>query len=89
MRDGSFVCTLLFLLQETPLGDDVIADALHLLYGFLRGAFNVRPGLIAVDIMGPPARALEGASWTFAHLGKDVTVTVRKGTQVITPAATT
>ena len=53
-------------------------------YGFLRAAFNVRPTLSAVEIDGPPAAALEGASWTFVHLGADTTVAVSKGHQVIT-----
>ena len=71
-------------IEGTPLGDDVIADSLHHLYGFLFSAFNIRSTLSKVTILGPPAKALEGASWTFAHLGKDTTVTVTDGKQVIT-----
>ena len=74
-------------IRGMPLGDDVLADALHYLYGFLFSAFNIRSTLSEVAILGPPAKALEGASWTFAHLGEDITVTVTDGAQVITGGA--
>ena len=45
-------------IQGTPLGDDVLADALHYLYGFLFSAFNIRSTLSEVAILGPPAKAL-------------------------------
>ena len=35
--------------------------------GFLFSAFNIRSTLGEVAIVGPPALALEGASWTCVH----------------------
>ena len=63
-----------------PEGSDVITDAGVLLYGAVFGSLNVRPNLAGgLTVLGPAATALEGASFTFALLGKDVTVNVTGG----------
>ena len=57
----------------------VTAAASQAIWGWLRGTFGVRPMLSGVAATNAPAAALEGATWTFAHLGANVCVEVRGG----------
>jgi hypothetical protein len=67
-------------LENSPLGADVINDALFLVYGGLFGALNIRTSLLGgIEVLGPSVPALEGASFTFGLLGRDITVTVQNG----------
>lgn len=54
-------------------------NALLILWGFLRGCFGVWPSLTGLRKTGPVSRRMEGASYTFCHLGKDVHLAVRDG----------
>lgn len=66
--------------DSTPKGYDVITDAMFALYGGLLGALNVRTSLFGgLTVLGPAAPQLEGANFTFALGGQDVTVTVKNG----------
>ncbi|MBI5280819.1 MAG: hypothetical protein HY858_03985 [Candidatus Solibacter usitatus] len=61
------------------LVSEPLNNALLILWGFLRGCFGVWPGLNGVRVAGKPPGALEGASYRFCHLGRDVRVGVRGG----------
>jgi hypothetical protein len=71
-------------------GGDVLQDSLILLWGFIRSAFGAWPELQGVRIIGRPARQLAvGASHTFEHLGKEVTVRVAANRTVVVVGAPT
>lgn len=68
----------------------MLQDSLILLWGFIRGAFGVWPELQGVRIIGRPARQLVvGASHTFEHLGRKVTIRVDANRTVIVSGAPT
>ena len=50
------------------------------LVGGLLGSFGIEPTLHGINVRAPPARAMEGAAWSFEHLGQPLTVAVRNGT---------
>ena len=63
-------------------------DSLILLWGFIRGAFGAWPELGGVRVVGRPARQLAvGASHTFEHLGKEVTIRVAANRTVVVSGA--
>ena len=71
---------------STPVlgGGDVLQASLVMLWGFLRSAFGAWPNLRGVQIVGRPARQLaEGATHSFIHLGRLVTLQVVKGRTVV------
>jgi len=47
--------------------------------GFLRGCFGAWPGLTGLRIAGRPPAQMEGATYRFCHLGKDIALEVRNG----------
>ena len=72
-----------WLLQQ-PLGMDVITDGLFVLYGGVFGSLGVRPSLLrGIEVVAPPAAALEGARFSFAFLGSDATLAVINGSVVV------
>eukprot|EP01051_Picozoa_sp_SAG22_P007384 SAG22_NODE_518_length_9512_cov_5.735897_6_plen_278_part_00 len=62
---------------------DVLTDQIVTVWGFLRGAFGIEPTLSGLQIVHPPAQKLEGAVWSFVHLGKTRTATVTDGKVVL------
>eukprot|EP00035_Acanthoeca_spectabilis_P012788 m.232337 g.232337 ORF g.232337 m.232337 type:complete len:811 (-) comp15713_c0_seq4:140-2572(-) len=66
--------------REQGQGSDVLMDQIVALWGFLRGAFGIEPTLAGLKVVHRPAAQLEGASWTFTHLGRQRTATVVNGT---------
>lgn len=71
-------------LDSTPMGSDVITDALWLVYGGLQASLNIRTSLLdGLTVLGSAAAELEGANFTFALRGQDVTVGVRNGTATV------
>ena len=65
-------------------GDDVITDSMFALYGGLLASLNVRVSLFGgVEVLGPAAAALDGASLTIGVGGRDVAIVVRNGTAVV------
>lgn len=64
-------------------GSDVLLDQIVVLWGFLRGCFGIEPTLSGIDIVHPPATQLEGAVWSFQHLGQQRTATVKGGAVVL------
>jgi len=65
------------------VGVDPLNNALLTLWGFLRAGFGVHPTLSrGLVVTNPPAPQLDGATYTFAHLGRDVCVTVVGGRTV-------
>jgi hypothetical protein len=69
--------------REPHDGSDVLLDQIVTVWGFLRGTFGLEATLTGVEVVHPPAKQLEGASWTFVHLGKARTATVTNGTVVL------
>ena len=67
---------------QVPKGWDVLTDALMILYGGVFGSLGVRPTLAGIERVAVAAPQLEGASFTFAHLGSDVTLRVAGGAVV-------
>ena len=68
-------------------GSDVLLDQIVVLWGFLRGCFGIEPTLQGIDIVHPPASQLEGAVWTFQHLGASRTATVKDGAVVLSSSS--
>ncbi len=66
------------------LVSEPLCDSLLIAWGFLRGCFGAWPGLDGVQITGRPPAKMEGASYTFSHLGKDVSIEIRKGVTRLT-----
>lgn len=58
-------------------------NGLMILWGFLRGCFQAWPDLNGVRIYGKPPAKLEGASYRFRHLGRDVSLEVHNGRTVL------
>eukprot|EP00755_Sulcionema_specki_P021786 Sspe_Gene.74941::Locus_46834_Transcript_1_1_Confidence_1.000_Length_2369::g.74941::m.74941 len=69
-------------------GVDVLTDSLALADGFRRGAFGIDATLPTLRVTGRPARQLEGANWTFVHMGCEVRAEVRGGRTSILPSPT-
>ena len=68
-------------------GADVLSNTGMVLYGAVHSMFGFRTDLNGVHIFGSPAKALkEGATHTFIHLGKRVTLLVKDGVTVISPS---
>jgi hypothetical protein len=65
-------------------GSDTLLDQIVMTWGFLRGTFGIEPALSGLEIAHPPATQLEGAVWSFVHLGKTRTATVTSGKVVLT-----
>lgn len=61
------------------LSSEPLDNALLILWGFLRGCIGVWPHLDGLRETGTPSRRLEGARYTFCHLGRDVTIEIRNG----------
>jgi hypothetical protein len=61
------------------LVSEPLCDSLLIAWGFLRGCFGAWPGLDGMRIAGRAPAQLEGATYRFCHLGKDVQLAVRNG----------
>ena len=70
-------------LSHAAGGSDVLMDQIVIAWGFLRGTFGIEPTLSGLDIVHPPAKQLEGAVWSFVHLGTERTATVTNGKVVL------
>jgi hypothetical protein len=65
------------------VGGDPLNNALMAIWGWLRGGFGVKPTLTrGVVTTNDAAPQLEGATWTFAYLGKDFCVKIQGGVTV-------
>lgn len=70
--------------SESFEGFDVLSDSLFVLRAGLHGAFGLRQSLgLLAAVPGAAASGMEGASWSFTHMGQAVRVTVVGGTSVI------
>jgi hypothetical protein len=61
------------------LVSEPLCSSLLIAWGFLRGCFNAWPTLDGIRISGNAPAQMEGARYTFCHLGRDVTLEVRNG----------
>ncbi len=61
------------------LVSEPLCSSLLIAWGFLRGCFNAWPALDGLHISGNAPLQLEGARYTFCHLGTDVTLEIRDG----------
>ncbi len=66
------------------LVSEPLCDSLLIAWGFLRGCFGAWPSLDGVQITGRPPATMEGASYSFSHLGKDVSIEIRNGVTHLT-----
>jgi len=65
-------------------GSDVLTDSLIVLHGAVHALFGFITSLHGVHVFGRPAAGLkDGASHTFVHLGKIVSVVVSAGKTVV------
>jgi hypothetical protein len=65
-------------------GFDVLSDTLYVLRAGLHGALGLRQSLGLLEaVTGAAASGMEGASWSFTHMGQPVRATVVGGTAVI------
>jgi hypothetical protein len=61
------------------LVSEPLCDSLLIAWGFLRGCFGAWPGLDGVRIAGRAPARMEGATYRFCHLGRDIQLEVRNG----------
>ena len=69
--------------RQPGSGSDVLLDQIVTLWGFLRGCFGIEPTLTGLEVVHRPAKQLEGAAWSFVHLGKRRTARVVGGVVVL------
>ena len=61
------------------LVSEPLCDSLLIAWGFLHGCFGAWPGLDGVRFTGRPPAQMEGATYKFCHLGKDIALEIRNG----------
>ncbi len=61
------------------LVSEPLCDSLLIAWGFLRGCFGAWPDLDGLRFLGRPPANMEGATYTFCHLGHDISIEVRNG----------
>eukprot|EP01097_Dermamoeba_algensis_P005774 TRINITY_DN3643_c0_g1_i1.p1 TRINITY_DN3643_c0_g1~~TRINITY_DN3643_c0_g1_i1.p1 ORF type:complete len:550 (+),score=98.75 TRINITY_DN3643_c0_g1_i1:913-2562(+) len=68
--------------KAKTLSSEPLSDSLLVMWGFMRGVLGINMDLDGLSF-SRPAQDLEGTTFSFEHLGEDITVAVKNGTIVV------